>query len=304
MANATVSELATELKVSPETLLEQLRAAGVGKSEVGDSLSEKDKTQLLDYLRGQHGRSEPKTRITLTRKKTSEIKTADSNTGKARTIQVEVRKKRVLVKQDTPRPADTDEPVALDPDISPVAEVLETPVTPPVLEPVAEAPAPEVPVEVEPEPLPVEEPVAEVLEVEAGTVEASVQRTSIDEGQRVLREEEARRQAELRARQAADAMDKQARNRARKEAEQKAQEEAQAAAAKTKEMSGTLHRPAVDKKDDKPAVRKAVKKTEKTSATAWVDEGSKRRGLKTRGDTASNSTAWRDPRSRHAKHNR
>ncbi len=306
MANATVSELATELKVSPETLLEQLRSAGVGKSDVGDSLSEKDKTQLLDYLRGQHGRSEPKTRITLTRKKTSEIKTADTNTGKARTIQVEVRKKRVLVKQDAPvRPADADEIVTLESDVPAETEVMEAPVTLPTPEPVVETIVSEMPVEAELEPesapVPMEEPVVEVQEVETGTADVQAQRAPIDEGQRVLREEEARRQAELRARQAADAMDKQARSRARKEAEQKAQEEAQAAAAKTKEMTGTLHRPAVDKKDDKPAVRKAVKKT---ASTAWVDESSKRRGLKTRGDTAPNSTAWRDPRSRHAKHHK
>jgi hypothetical protein len=41
----------------------------------------------------------PKAKITLTRKQTSEIRASDS-TGKARTIQVEVRKKRVFVKRD------------------------------------------------------------------------------------------------------------------------------------------------------------------------------------------------------------
>src|SRR5205085_950966 len=42
---------------------------------------------------------EPKKKITLTRKQTTEIKAAGP-TGKARTIQVEVRKKRVFVKRD------------------------------------------------------------------------------------------------------------------------------------------------------------------------------------------------------------
>ena len=46
-----------------------------------------------------HGTKETKNKITLTRRQTTEIKKADS-TGKARTIQVEVRKKRVLVKRD------------------------------------------------------------------------------------------------------------------------------------------------------------------------------------------------------------
>ena len=46
-----------------------------------------------------------KKKITLTRRQTSEIKQADGS-GKARTIQVEVRKKRVFVKrEDTPEVA-------------------------------------------------------------------------------------------------------------------------------------------------------------------------------------------------------
>jgi translation initiation factor IF-2 len=81
-------------------LLEQLRAAGVVKKTPQDELSEQDKSRLLDYLRRSHGSSEQKNKITLTRKQTSEIKKADSTTGKARTIQVEVRKKRVFVKRD------------------------------------------------------------------------------------------------------------------------------------------------------------------------------------------------------------
>ena len=62
-------------------------------------LTERDKTQLLDYLRQAHGGKDAKQKITLTRRQTTEIKKADS-TGKSRTIQVEVRKKRVLVKRE------------------------------------------------------------------------------------------------------------------------------------------------------------------------------------------------------------
>ena len=81
-------------------LLEQLQAAGVSKQLVDDTpLTEQDKTQLLEYLRRVHGTKESKNKITLTRRETTEIKKADS-TGKARTIQVEVRKKRVLVKRE------------------------------------------------------------------------------------------------------------------------------------------------------------------------------------------------------------
>ena len=67
------------------------------------ALTEKDKTQLLDYLRQSHGAKEAKQKITLTRKQTTEIKKSDG-TGKSRTIQVEVRKKRVLVKRDAVEP--------------------------------------------------------------------------------------------------------------------------------------------------------------------------------------------------------
>ena len=77
-------------------LLEQLRAAGVDKKVPEDSLTEQDKSRLLEYLRKAHGSAEQKNKITLTRKHTSEIKKTDA-TGKYRTVQVEVRKKRVFV---------------------------------------------------------------------------------------------------------------------------------------------------------------------------------------------------------------
>ncbi len=99
MAQTTIEQFATEMKMPPGMLLEQLAAAGVAGKKQGDKLSEQDKTRLLDYLRKQHGGLDQKKKITLTRKQTTEIKAADS-TGRARTIQVEVRKKRVFVKRD------------------------------------------------------------------------------------------------------------------------------------------------------------------------------------------------------------
>ncbi|HRH80621.1 MAG TPA: translation initiation factor IF-2 [Thiobacillaceae bacterium] len=99
-----VQQFANELKVPAALLIEQLQAAGVTVKAEQDDLSDQDKARLLDYLRDKHGaKPAPKTKITLTRKQTSEIKTADS-TGKARTIQVEVRKKRVLVKREAGAP--------------------------------------------------------------------------------------------------------------------------------------------------------------------------------------------------------
>src|SRR5688500_10513698 len=99
MAQMNVEQFASELGMPPAALLEQLQAAGVRKHMTEDSLTEKDKTQLLEYLRKIHGAKEEKSRISLPRRQTSEIKKSDS-TGKARSIQVEVRKKRVFVKGD------------------------------------------------------------------------------------------------------------------------------------------------------------------------------------------------------------
>ena len=117
MSMNTVAEFAAELKKSPETLLEQLKAAGVVKASSQDALTEPDKQKLLAYLQASHGTAERK-KITLVKKSTSEIKQADA-TGRARTIQVEVRKKRTLIKRDE---ADTDVPGAVEQDAVPSQE--------------------------------------------------------------------------------------------------------------------------------------------------------------------------------------
>ena len=99
MSSSTVAEFAAELKKSPETLLDQLKSAGVGKASSTDALTEVDKQKLLAYLQASHGTAGAGKKITLVKKSTSEIKQADA-TGKARTIQVEVRKKRTFIKRD------------------------------------------------------------------------------------------------------------------------------------------------------------------------------------------------------------
>ena len=91
MSKNTVADFAAELKKSPQELLEQLNKAGVAKNDVSDELSESDKVKLRDFLRGDQA-STTRKKIVLTKKSTSEIRQADA-TGKARTIQVEVRKK-------------------------------------------------------------------------------------------------------------------------------------------------------------------------------------------------------------------
>ncbi|NMM75299.1 translation initiation factor IF-2 [Acidovorax sp. SRB_14] len=100
MSSITVAEFASELKKTPEILLEQLKSAGVVKAASSDPLTESDKQKLLAHLQASHGGgSGDRKKITLVKKSTSEIKQADAS-GKARTIQVEVRKKRTFVKRD------------------------------------------------------------------------------------------------------------------------------------------------------------------------------------------------------------
>ncbi len=101
MAQTSVAQFAVQLKMPAGSLLEQLHKAGVAKKQLDDLLSEQDKSRLLDYLRKAHGQTDAKTKITLMRKETTEIRQQDSH-GKSHTVQVEVRKKRVLVKREAP----------------------------------------------------------------------------------------------------------------------------------------------------------------------------------------------------------
>ncbi len=105
MAVTTVAQFAAQLGRQPTALLEQLHSAGVIKLSPDDALTEPDKERLLDFLRTSHGTvaSPERKKITLTKKTSTEIKQADAS-GRARTIQVEVRKKRVFVKRDDAAP--------------------------------------------------------------------------------------------------------------------------------------------------------------------------------------------------------
>jgi translation initiation factor IF-2 len=270
-----VEQFAKELKLSPELLLEQLKSAGVHKTAADDTVTEADKTQLLDYLRKMHGAEEkPKTKITLTRKQTTEIKKSDSATGKSRTIQVEVRKKRTYVKRDVT-----------------AAEEAAAPVTEPAIEESAPAPVAEpAPPAVEVQPAPAPEPVVSEAPAEPAVEEAKPKRTTrkkvsvIDEAERQAREEEARRHQALLAAQAEDQRLKQERELLRKQAEAaRAAEAAKAPAAKAETGAATLHKPA------KPEGE--AKKPAKKEKGTWVEEAQKKRAIKTRGDTGGDG--WR-----------
>ncbi|AYH44541.1 translation initiation factor IF-2 [Azoarcus sp. DN11] len=276
MDQMSVNQFAGELRMPAAVLLEQLQKAGVEKTSPDQLLSEQDKARLLEYLRRSHGAGLPKGKITLTRKQTSEIRATDSS-GRARTVQVEVRKKRVFVKRDEvggealtgESPAVEEAIAAAVEGIEPVAEIVpELPVVepPPAVvepEPVFEAapepepepvpePVAEAPIE---EPAPVEEPVqpvaAEPAEEAPAAPEVSVPRPRVSilsDEERAAREREARRHQELRARQMADLKAKQEREaaaraaaearRAEEEARVKAEAEKRAEAAKPEVREG------------------------------------------------------------------
>ena len=92
MASSTVLELAKEMKVTAEELLRQLKSAGVNKHSETDAVTAADQRQLVDFLR--QDRQAKARKITLTRKETTTVKQADGQ----HTVKVEVRRKRVLVK--------------------------------------------------------------------------------------------------------------------------------------------------------------------------------------------------------------
>ncbi|NSL55242.1 translation initiation factor IF-2 [Uliginosibacterium aquaticum] len=320
MAQMSVAEFATELKMPAPALLEQFEKAGVAKSGPTDTVSEQDKARLLDYLRRSHGETAPKSKITLTRKQTTEIKAADSS-GKSRTIQVEVRKKRTFVKRDDIDLAGEAAAESLETEVeelTAVADAIEAPVAeliPEVVvlapEPVPEpepAPEPEPEPELAPEPEPVPEPEPEptpepeslppepVAQVSVASSAAPAVETS--------RQREDRRQRELLERQAADKRAREAETIARKaaaearvkaEADAAAAAVAAAAAAKAKETARkdtghTLHKP------NKPAGADASKKPAQPAKAAPSrddDSRNKRGGLKTRGDTAGGAAGWR-----------
>ena len=296
MALMTVSQFATELKMPAPALLEQLAKAGVSKQESGDTLSEQDKTRLLDYLRKSHGDTVPKAKITLTRKQTSEIRASDS-TGKARTIQVEVRKKRVFVKRD---PSELAAEAAAE---GPVENAVVEPAVSIAAEPVAVVEV--TPVAVVPVPVAVEAAAVEAPVVEASAaMPATTSKSVIDPAQRALRDAEIKRQGKLSAIQAAEFKEKNDREaRVRAEAEARlAEQQAQLAAAEAKKVkeaaaaagvSGTIHKPAA-KPDDGKA--KPAKKD------AWKDDAAKRRAIKTRGDAGT--SGWRGSKGggRHGRH--
>jgi len=283
MAQMSVAQFAAELKMPAQALLEQLAKAGVGKDTTADLLTEQDKSRLLDYLRKAHGETAPKAKITLTRKQTTEIRAADAS-GKARTIQVEVKKKRTFVKRDVTELIGGETSAE-------APEVTAAPVVTPV-------PTPLPTVTPEPTPTPVPTPTPAMERQATSATRGSI----IGAEQLAIREAEERRRAELAAIQAAELKEKMEREaRAKAEAEARLQqqqvERAAATVAQTQPKAaptGTLHKSAAKTNEEK----KPTKKKE-AAGSAWKEDAAKKRGIKTRGDAAGGAAGWRGgPRGR------
>lgn len=288
----TVKVLAKELKRTAPDLLEQLKAAGIEKGSEDDSITEKDKTVLLEHLQKAHGSAEtgPRKKITLIKRESSEIRQADS-AGRTRTVQVEVRKKRVLVKAGDKAPESSLE-------VAPAKVAAKTaPPKPVISEEELEKRAAEATRQAEllarqeaemkaAEAAPVSEPPAEVAEKKAVAEKAAKDLAASKEKELAdIRKRRAAAEAEALA--IRDMMSAPARVL-------KAPSEIAADEAK----KGTLHKPAkAEGSDDKKkASAKVGGKTIKSSETSstWQEKGAKKSGgLKTRGDTSGDVGGWR-----------
>ncbi len=313
MAADNVEKFAAELKLPVETLLEQLRTAGVAKKSADDRLSESDKEQLLTALRKAHGGEEaPRKKITITKRQTSEIKQADGS-GKSRTIQVEVRKKRVFVKRDAAEGGEAQEAAPTE-SAAPVVSEQE------FAQREAESRRQsELLARQEAELKEKQEKLNRERQRESQAVEQAREAALAAEAEGISAaagDHEKATQAKERARIAAEAAAKSVQARRTVEDEVAAINKLMtaarsgklAASAKAPEpdkaaepVSTTLHKPAAKPGDEeKPKEKKTEKqlKASKLSST-WQEDAAKKRALKTRGDSSGGTAGWRSgPRSR------
>ena len=105
MSDKTVRQLAEIVKIPLERLLEQLKEAGLSATTPDDFINEDEKMQLLAHLRKRHGKADGEAsnsprRVTLERRKVTEIKQASVPGSSTKTISVEVRKKKTYIKRE------------------------------------------------------------------------------------------------------------------------------------------------------------------------------------------------------------
>jgi translation initiation factor IF-2 len=122
MADVTVKQLAAAVGVPVERLLTQIKEAGLPISDETHVINQEQKKILLNYLKTSYatGQNMSPERITLKRKSLSQAVSPDSQGHK--TVNIEVRKKRVFVKKTTELEAEKN----LEPDIENIDTVLES----------------------------------------------------------------------------------------------------------------------------------------------------------------------------------
>lgn len=101
MADVTVKQLAQVVGIPVERLLTQLQEAGLSITDEEHVVREDQKRVLLSYLKSSSGNeTAAPDRITLRRKSVSQVKLGhDAHSGK--TVNIEVRKKRIYVKRSS-----------------------------------------------------------------------------------------------------------------------------------------------------------------------------------------------------------
>lgn len=267
MNEVTVNQLATTVGIPVERLLAQLQEAGISATDGDARLTEQEKVQLLGFLRRSHGKAEPEggttapSRVTLKRKSVSELRqpVANARTGgnvraatapRAKTVSVEVRRKRTYIKRAAPSPEAevADAPAQEQASARPKVEEVERPRT----------------------------PVERRSELQARRAEEDSRRLAEqEEQQRKAREEEARRklrEEELR----------QAEEKARRKAEEEeaARVAAEAAAAALKEVPASED---TDGKDAKGKARKHAKRaTEPSEKEKSVKKAARKDSIRAR----------------------
>ena len=98
MTDKSIQELALSVERPVEKLLEQVREAGLPQRKADDIITAEQQNTLINHLKKVHGQDSGNTgKIALKRKTTSTAKVT-STSGKAKNINVEVRKKQVFAK--------------------------------------------------------------------------------------------------------------------------------------------------------------------------------------------------------------
>ncbi|WP_420426997.1 translation initiation factor IF-2 [Algiphilus sp.] len=102
MPSVTVRDFATEVKLPVDALLTQLQEAGIKVENADSTLSDADKTALLQHIRAKREKQSAgqaaSGRMGLKRKTTTELKLGGGRGAGARTVSVEVRKRRTFEK--------------------------------------------------------------------------------------------------------------------------------------------------------------------------------------------------------------